>query len=276
MPELPEVEVICRGIRPHLLGRTVKKAWHSGKPLRSPIPIDMMELHLIGRKIVEVKRRAKYLQVIADNGTVLIIHLGMTGNLGFFDPATPPARHDHVRLLLDDGLELRYNDTRRFGSMHIFPGFEAIDLQTTFFGNTGPEPFSPELSPEYLTQIAHDRSMPVKSFLMTNKIVAGIGNIYANESLFLAGISPLRPVSAISSRNWRHIITCIRQILNQAIECGGSTISDFVNVSNERGYFQMNFQVYGRKGQGCTRCSGQICKIQISGRASYFCPKCQK
>ncbi len=276
MPELPEVEVICRGIRPYLLGRTVEKISHSGKILRSPVPVEAMRLRLVGRKIVEVKRRAKYLQIIADNGTVLIIHLGMTGNLGFFAPDTPLARHDHVCLLLDDDLELRYNDTRRFGSLHLLTGHEAEDIETTFFSTTGPEPFSPNFSPEYLIDLARGRTIPVKSFLMTNQVVAGVGNIYANESLFQAGISPQRPVSTISRKNWQRLTTCIRQILSQAIECGGSTISDFVNVSKERGFFQVNFQVYGRKGQPCKRCDAEISKTQVGGRASYYCPKCQK
>jgi len=276
VPELPEVEVICRGIRPHLLGRSIKKISHNGKMLRLPVPVDAMRLHLVGREIVEVKRRAKYLQIIADNGTILIIHLGMTGNLSFFGPDTPPARHDHVHLLLDNDLELRYNDTRRFGFLHILTGHEVENIETTFFSTTGPEPFSTAFSPEYLVNLARGRVMPVKSFLMTNQVVAGVGNIYANESLFQAAISPQRPISTISRTSWQHLITCIRQILSQAIECGGSTISDFVNVSKESGYFQMNFQVYGRKGQPCKRCTAEISKSQIGGRASYYCPKCQK
>ncbi len=276
MPELPEVEVICRGIRPHLVGRTVEKISHSGKMLRSPLPVEAMHLHLVGREITEVKRRAKYLQIVTHTGTVLIIHLGMTGNLGFFPPQTPLARHDHVRLLLDNGLELRYNDTRRFGALYIIAGPEADDIETTFFKSTGPEPFSSAFSPEYLLEMAHGRTVPVKSFLMTNGVVAGVGNIYANESLFQAGIHPQRPVSQISLQGWQRLITHIHRILAQAIECGGSTISDFVNIKKESGYFQVNFQVYGRKGEGCTKCGTPICKTRIGGRASYSCPKCQK
>ena len=276
MPELPEVEVICRGIRPHLLNRTITSITHSGRQLRAPVPIEAMRLHLIGRRVIEVKRRAKYLQINTDQGAVLLIHLGMTGNLGFFSPDTPLARHDHVQLLLDDGLELRYNDTRRFGSLHILAGPETVDIESTFFAGTGPEPFSEAFSPDYLVGLAKGRSLPVKAFLMTNQVVAGVGNIYANESLFQVGISPLRPVAKISRPAWQRLIACIRQILTQAIDCGGSTISDFVNVSKETGYFQINFQVYGRKDEDCRRCNGRISKIRIGGRASYYCPKCQK
>lgn len=276
MPELPEVEVVCRGIRPHLLGRTIERIVHSGKMLRTPVPVEAMRLHLLGRKIVEVKRRAKYLQIIADDSAVLIVHLGMTGNLSFSAPESPPARHDHVRLLLDNGLELRYNDIRRFGALYLLTGREAEEIETAFFHTTGPEPFSSAFSPDYLINLARSRKLPVKSFLMTNQVVAGIGNIYANESLFQAGIAPQRPVSHISAKDWQRLIACIRQTLTWAIDCGGSTISDFVNASRESGYFQVNFQVYGRKGEACKKCSTQIVKTQIGGRATYYCPNCQK
>jgi formamidopyrimidine-DNA glycosylase len=276
MPELPEVEVICRGIRPHLCGRTIREIRHSGKMLRVPVPVEALHRHLLDRKVVGVERRAKYLLIMVEDGTILILHLGMTGNIGFYAADILPARHDHVRLLLDNGLEMRFNDTRRFGSLHIVTGMEAENIETTFFSTTGPEPFSPAFSPSYLKSLAQGRSLPVKSFLMTNQVVAGVGNIYANESLFQAGIRPQRPVSGISGKGWQRLITCIREILNHAIDCGGSSISDFVNVSKERGYFQMNFQVYGRKGEPCRFCQRPIEKIQIGGRASYYCPKCQK
>lgn len=276
MPELPEVETICRGIRPHIVARTIERIEHSGKDLRTPVPYQSMCRHLVGTRIVNVRRRAKYLLVTMDNDWMLVIHLGMTGNLGMFSPATAPASHCHVRFLLSDGQELRYTDTRRFGSMHILAPAEVAGLEETFFRTTGPEPFSEGFNAEYLYSHARNRSIPVKSFVMTNRIVAGVGNIYANESLFKAGISPRRKVNRISRKSWQRLITCIREVLAHAIECGGSTISDYVNASQESGYFQINFQVYGREGEPCTRCGGVIRKLPIGGRASYYCPKCQR
>jgi len=276
MPELPEVEVICRGIRPQLCGRTIREIRHSGMMLRVPVPVEALRLHILNRKVVGVDRRAKYLLIAVEDGSLLLLHLGMTGNIGFYAADIPPARHDHVRLLLDNGLEMRFNDTRRFGSLQIVTGVEAENIETTFFSTTGPEPFSAAFSPAYLKGLAQGRTLPVKSFLMTNQVVAGVGNIYANESLFQAGIRPQRPVSLISGKGWQRLITCIREILSHAIDCGGSSISDFVNASKERGYFQINFQVYGRKGEPCRICQSPIEKIQIGGRASYYCPKCQK
>jgi formamidopyrimidine-DNA glycosylase len=276
MPELPEVEVICRGIRPHLCGRTIREIRHSGKMLRVAVPVEDLRLHILDRKVVKVDRRAKYLLITVEDGTILLLHLGMTGNIGFYAVDTPLARHDHVRLLLDNGLEMRFNDTRRFGSLHIVTGLEAENIETTFFSTTGPEPFNAAFSPAYLKGLAQERMLPVKSFLMTNQVVAGVGNIYANESLFQAGIRPQRPVSRVSGKDWQRLIACIREILSHAIDCGGSSISDFVNVSKERGYFQMNFQVYGRKGEPCRICQKPIEKTQIGGRASYYCPNCQR
>lgn len=276
MPELPEVETICRGIRPHIVGRTIEHITHSGKSLRSPVPLEAMQRLLLGREILQVRRRAKYLVVEFDNGCLLIIHLGMTGNLGIFSPDITAAKHCHLRFLLSDGKELRYTDVRRFGSMNIIAADEAASLDKTFFNTTGPEPFSDTFTAEYLYQAARNRSIPVKTFIMTNQVVAGVGNIYANESLFKAGIDPRRKACSISKKSWRKLISSIREVLAQAIECGGSTISDYVNADQEGGYFQVNFQVYAREGERCGTCRSIIRKTQIAGRASYFCSTCQK
>jgi formamidopyrimidine-DNA glycosylase len=276
MPELPEVETICRGIRPHIVGRTIVKITHSGKNLRSPVPLEDMQRLLPGKKILEVRRRAKYLIVEFDIGCLLVIHLGMTGNLGIFSPQKPCANHCHLRFLLSDGMELRYTDVRRFGSMNVFEPEDAASLEETFFNTTGPEPFSNEFTAEYLYQAARNRSVPVKTFIMTNQVVAGVGNIYANESLFKAGIDPRRKACSITKKSWQQLISSIREVLEQAIECGGSTISDYVNADQQSGYFQMNFQVYGREGQKCNTCGTKIVKRQIGGRASYHCLTCQR
>ncbi len=199
MPELPEVETICRGLRPLVIDRVVEKILYSDKELRRPVPRSAMDDKLVHHRIVEIRRRAKYLLVQFDSGVLLVIHLGMTGNLGIFPPDTLPARHCHVRFQLSDGMELRFTDTRRFGAIYLLSAVEAADLENTFFQNTGPEPFSDAFNADYLRRLAKSRSLPVKSMLMNNQVVAGIGNIYANESLFVAGIAPGRRAADITS-----------------------------------------------------------------------------
>ncbi len=276
MPELPEVEVICRGLRPHIVGRTIIAINHNGKKLRHPVPVEAMVRELINRKIVVVERRAKYLQISLDSGAILIIHLGMTGNLGIFLPTAALAKHDHVIWSLDNDTELRYNDTRRFGSIQFLSREETQVRELTVFSSTGPEPFSEDFSAEYMYKMTRNKNLPVKAFIMTNQIVAGVGNIYANESLYAAGIRPSRKVKNISLKSWWRLVREIRRVLNHAIECGGSTISDFVDASQKQGYFQMKFKIYGKDGQNCTVCSTTIKKEKIGGRASFYCPKCQK
>ncbi len=276
MPELPEVEVICRGIRPGMLDRTVTAIYHSGKQLRTPIPIDLLCREMIGHRIISVNRRAKYLQIGINTGAILIIHLGMTGNLGFFSPAAPAAKHDHVRWTLDNDTELRYNDSRRFGCIRILPLAETTNLEESVYKTAGPEPFSDTFSSDYLTQLAKGKSLAVKIFIMNTQVVAGVGNIYASESLFRSGILPTRKIGDISREEWEKLIAAIREILNYAITCGGSTISNFLNVRQEKGYFQVNFKVYGRQKQPCFICREQIEKLKLAGRASYFCPHCQR
>jgi formamidopyrimidine-DNA glycosylase len=276
MPELPEVEVICRGIRSFLVGRTVTDIHCNGKRLRHPVPMEIMQRKMVNQVITTVERRAKFLQIGLETGEMLIIHLGMTGNLGIFPPAVTPAKHDHVLWLLDNGTELRYNDIRRFGSIRFLSVSEVVDREETIFQTTGPEPFSDEFSAEYLQKLAKGKNPAVKLFIMTNQTVAGIGNIYANESLFAAGIQPSRTAQSLTKKEWERLVIEIRRVLSHAIECGGSTISDFLNASQEKGYFQMNFKVYGREGKACSLCSANIEKQKIGGRASYFCPNCQK
>ena len=276
MPELPEVEVICRGIRPHLLNRTVTAIHHSGKQLRRPVEIELLCREMLGHRITGVARRAKYLQISIESGAMLIIHLGMTGNLGFFSPNSAPAKHDHLRFTLDNGTELRYNDSRRFGSMQILRSEETDTREETVFKTTGPEPFSADFSADYLQHLAKGKNLAVKAFIMNTQVVAGVGNIYASESLFRAGIRPDRGVQTIRKKDWDRLITAIREILLHAIDCGGSTISNFINAQQEKGYFQVNFKVYGRQGEPCSTCQEKIEKIKLAGRASYFCRKCQR
>jgi len=276
MPELPEVEVICRTIRPFLKNRTIKAIYHNGKNLRHEVPLQAMREELADNQIVTIERRAKYLLVNFETSALLIIHFGMTGNLGIFPRSSPVAKHDHIRFLLENGTELRFNDTRRFGSMHVIFPQEQKNIEQTFFKTTGPEPFADDFSGKYLQKLALGKSQSVKTFIMTNQTVAGIGNIYANESLFAAGIRPSRKVNNISLKSWNRLVAEIQKVLRHAISCGGSTVSDFVNANQGKGYFQMNFKVYSKNGHSCSTCSSTIKKITVGGRASFYCPKCQK
>ncbi len=275
MPELPEVEVICRGLQPHLLDRTILDIRCSGKKLRSQVECQELKDELCDGKIVSLTRRAKYLVLKMDKGSGLIIHLGMTGNLGIFPPGSPQKPHDHVCWRLDNNTELRYNDARRFGSVRLLSAKNGRAEERCFFSAIGPEPLSRACSTAYLMQRATRRKQAIKTFLMDSHVVAGIGNIYANETLFRARIHPQQPASSLSAKQWKRVLIVLRKTLNHAIDCGGSTISDFVNASGEGGYFQMNFRIYGKAGEPCSSCNTLIEKIQLSGRASFFCPRCQ-
>jgi formamidopyrimidine-DNA glycosylase len=210
------------------------------------------------------------------NGAVMVIHLGMTGKLGLIAAEHPGHKHDHLTMLLDNSLELRYNDSRRFGSIEVWSAEEAPWREVHFSGKEGIEPFGVEFSAENLLALAQSRRLPIKSFLMNAKIIAGIGNIYANEILFATRINPLQAVHRITLQEWQRIVDAARRILQQAIDAGGSTISDFLGTSGHPGYFQLQLQVYGRKGQNCLSCAAPITKIEVNGRATYFCPKCQQ
>ncbi|MFN2367870.1 MAG: bifunctional DNA-formamidopyrimidine glycosylase/DNA-(apurinic or apyrimidinic site) lyase [Desulfurivibrionaceae bacterium] len=273
MPELPEVEVICRGLAPLLEGRRLERVFFNKQKLRLPRPTAEALLKLVeGRKISSVRRRAKYIVIGLDNSASIIIHLGMTGRLGIFPAGTPLAKHDHGRWLLDNQMELRFNDTRRFGSVQVVKN--DADLEA-LFANQGPDPFQPGFSAEYLAEKARGRVLPVKNFLMDNRIVTGIGNIYACETLFAANINPKSPAGELKLEEWRTIVQKSREILEEAIACGGSSISDYVNSSGEKGYFQVRLRVYGRLGEPCRSCGKPVEKCILGGRASFFCPRCQ-
>lgn len=276
MPELPEVEVICRGLQDHIIGKRITATYSSGKKLRLPLESVLMQEELVGQRIINLNRRAKYLLLTVENGASLIIHLGMTGNMGIFPKGSSLKKHDHVCWTLENATELRFNDTRRFGAVQLLASSSAKTQLKTFFASTGPEPFSRSCSVAYLQKRAAKRKQAIKCFIMDSHIIAGIGNIYANESLFRSGIHPSRPASTLGENEWKRLLTIIRKTLKHAIECGGSTISDFVNASGGGGYFQMNFQIYGKAGEQCTQCQDTIQKTIIGGRASFFCPTCQE
>jgi formamidopyrimidine-DNA glycosylase len=275
MPELPEVEVICQGLKPHIIGRCIQNIHYSGKRLRTPVDCEGMQRELYNQRISGLSRRAKYLLLTMENGSILILHLGMTGNIGIFEKNTVRKKHDHLCWALDNNQEMRFNDTRRFGAVHLLPAKEAKSLKQDFFAATGPEPFSRTCSARYLHKRATNRKQAVKNFIMDSHVIAGIGNIYANESLFRTAIHPARPASSLSEKEWRRLLTIIRKTLKHAIQCGGSTISDFVNASGDGGYFQINFQIYGKSGEPCVVCKETVQKTVIGGRASFFCPVCQ-
>ena len=274
MPELPEVEVIKRGLQRHLPGRKVLEIVAGNKKLRQPMPRKNLKEFIQGARIQSVDRRAKFLLITMHNGAILIIHLGMTGRLGIFPADSPRAKHDHLRLQLDNGMQLRFNDIRRFGLIEVIPPGKG--LANTMLSNIGPEPFGQEFNPRYLRQLAADKNRPIKNFLMDSRVVAGIGNIYACEILFHAGLNPGRRISTLSINEWERIVATTHHVLMKAIESGGTTISDFVNASGKSGYFQLKLQTYGRQGKPCNACSTPITRETMAGRSTFFCPECQK
>lgn len=273
MPELPEVEVIRRGVEPHVVGRCVAAIAGSGRKMRLPMPRKGLQQLVKGHCFTRVERRAKYLLFFLDSGAVMVIHLGMTGRLGLFPRESATVPHDHLRLLLDNDLELRFNDVRRFGSVQLFVSGARLD---EFLAPLGPEPFSRAFAAAYLQQKAAGKSQPVKNFLMDSRVVVGIGNIYASEILFAAKIHPQSAVSRLKTAAWQRIVRESRRILKRAIEQGGTSIINFVRFSGRRGYFQNELLVYGREGQPCPQCRRPLMRSVMAGRATFFCRHCQR
>lgn len=276
MPELPEVEVTRRGLLASLPGRRIVEVACSAHRLRCDLPHASLRRHIAGQTIMTIDRRAKYLLFRMENGAVLLAHLGMTGKFGVVSVETPLHRHDHLRLRLDDDLEVRYNDSRRFGLIAVWPAEEAAAFEEEFSRGEGLEPLGPDFTADRLLHLAQGRKTPVKALLMNARLIAGIGNIYANETLFAAGIHPRAEASALSRDDWQRVATAAIDILTRAIEAGGSTIADFLSASGNPGYFQLQLNVYGRKGLPCPRCGRAIEKTELAGRATYHCPTCQR
>lgn len=274
MPELPEVEVVRQGLRRTLLGHKIIAFRSSNKRLRKPLPRKKIRDQVVGFRVIEIERRAKFLLIRLECGALLIFHLGMTGRLGVFASSHPVRPHDHLCFLLDNGKELRFNDIRRFGFVDVYVDGEAG--ASDLFADLGPEPFGKEFTPAYLQALAHNKQKPIKNFLMDNAIVVGIGNIYANEILFASGIKPTTPASAISHKQWQKVVTQSRAILQKAISAGGTTISDFENESGKPGYFQLELAVYGKGGRPCPVCQSPITRLVMAGRATFFCTTCQR
>jgi len=273
VPELPEVEVVRRGLAPLVCGRRVTGLWCSGKPLRYPLPEPLLARIARGCLIQAIGRRGRYLILELEGGAKMLIHLGMTGRLLFLAQSAPLADHCHLRLFLDTGDEIRFHDPRRFGFVQlVLPGDPE---ERGPLARLGPEPFDQAFCAARLAEYAGRGKRSVKSLLMDNRVVTGIGNIYANEILFAAGIHPATPAGALSPSDWKRIALKSRSVLNRAIEAGGSTIADFRTAADSPGYFQLELAVYGREGLPCTACTTPIRKCRLSGRATFFCPTCQ-
>jgi len=271
MPELPEVEITRRGLAAHLTGLTVADAVIRHPRLRWPIPKNLLKL-LRGQTIRALKRRGKYLLVEFDHGT-LILHLGMSGSLRILPTGTPPEKHDHFDLVLGNGTLVRLRDPRRFGAVLWHSG----DAHThPLLATLGPEPLEEGFDARYLHQATRGRSIAIKQCIMDNHIVVGVGNIYANEALFRAGIKPQLAAGKLSLPRCAKLVAEIRATLNEAINLGGSTLRDFVNTAGQAGYFQQHYWVYGRGGEPCRKCGAPIQQIKQGQRSSFFCKHCQK
>lgn len=271
MPELPEVETVRRGIAPHVIGQTVTQVIVRQPRLRWPVPEDLATIWP-GQTIQRVDRRAKYLLLRTEIGTA-IFHLGMTGRLRILSADTPVEKHDHVDVRLANGQCLRFNDSRRFGAVlwTAEPPEQHALLKTL-----GPEPFDATFSDVWLHQRAQGRKLAVKPFIMDPHIVVGVGNIYASESLFAAGISPLRPAGQITLAEYERLVGAIREILSEAIRQGGTTLRDFVGGDGEPGYFRQQLCVYDRHRLSCRTCGERINRCQLGQRSTYYCPHCQR
>ena len=271
MPELPEVETTCRGIAPHIEGQSIKQVIVRQAKLRWPVP-DTLNQTLTGLSIQSVSRRAKYLLFSTASGTVLL-HLGMSGNLRIMPTGQAAGKHDHVDFIFTNGIVLRFNDPRRFGA--VLWTTEAPS-EHSLLKDLGPEPLLPDFSGELLYALSKNRKTAVKSFIMDSHIVVGVGNIYANEALFMAGILPTRQAGKISLVRYQKLAECIRIVLRQAIQQGGTTLRDFVNEAGKPGYFQQQLRVYGRAGLSCVGCNQPLTEIRIANRSTVFCANCQR
>ncbi len=271
MPELPEVETARRGIEPCLKGRRVMDIVVRQRRLRWPVP-RALQKELTGQTVISVTRRAKYLLINTAAGSA-ILHLGMSGSLRIVPTASEHGPHDHVELALDSGSSLRLTDPRRFGALLWT---RTSPEQHPLLRDLGPEPLGDAFSGDYLHRRSRGRRLAVKNFLMDSRTVAGVGNIYANEALFMAGIHPARQAGRISAQRFETLANSVRGVLQQAIQQGGTTLRDFVNSEGRPGYFQQTLQVYGRGGQPCPVCLTPLRLIQLGRRSTFYCPRCQR
>ena len=270
MPELPEVETSRRGIEPYLLGQTIDEVVIRQRSLRWPVSDDV-DRHLPGQTVESIERRAKYLLLRTTGGTA-IIHLGMSGSVSIVEADTPAAVHDHFDFALGSGKSLRFRDPRRFGSLHWTDDTDGYWL----LKDLGPEPLSDEFSGEYLWQRSRGRRVAVKQFIMNANIVVGVGNIYASESLFMAGIHPRRAAGRIALARYDRLAAAIKDVLQKAIKAGGTTLRDFYGFNGQAGYFKQQLEVYDREDEPCRNCKQPVTAMVLGQRSTYYCKTCQR
>lgn len=268
MPELPEVETTKQGITPHVMDQSIEKIEIHHRSLRYPVS-DALTL-AGGLTITNVTRRAKYLLIHLE-GFYLIVHLGMSGSLRISEAIEPRKKHDHIIFKLSNGKELRYHDPRRFGFIQIYRGDETPEYLTKL----APEPLSDEFNDRYFKKILENRKQAIKPFIMDQKFVVGVGNIYANEALFMSGIHPETPAQSLKPKQQKLLLESIQTVLSRAINEGGTTLKDFVQPDGTHGYFAHSLSVYGRDKAECVNCGAEIQKIVLAQRSTYFCPICQ-
>ena len=271
MPELPEVETTRRGLAPHLAGRRVLELAVREPRLRWPVAPELAPW-AAGRRVRSLERRGKYL-VLDLGGSGLLVHLGMSGSLRLVPEGTPAGRHAHWDLRLDDGRLLRFTDPRRFGSLHRWEGEPGSH---PLLRALGPEPLGPDFHGDYLYGHSRGRRVPVKAFLMDARVVVGVGNIYANEALFLARLPPGRAAGRIGAERYSRLAAAVRSVLEQAIAAGGTTLRDFTSGDGQPGYFRQRLRVYGRGGAACPACGTAIAERRQGQRSTFFCPRCQR
>jgi formamidopyrimidine-DNA glycosylase len=271
MPELPEVETTCRGISPHIKGQPVSKVIVRDARLRWPVDPELNK-RIAKKTIKDIQRRAKYLLLCFSDG-ILVIHLGMSGSLRVLKKAEQPQKHDHVDLVFKNGKVLRFRDPRRFGAVLWLEG--ELD-EHKLFKHLGPEPLSNEFSDEYLFRRSRGRQQSIKQFIMSAETVVGVGNIYANEALFAAGIHPERKAGSLSKKRLGLLVETIKEVLSEAIKQGGSSLKDFEKPDGQSGYFVQYLQVYGKKGQPCPQCERPLEESRLGKRSTVFCRKCQR
>ncbi|MDR5618260.1 bifunctional DNA-formamidopyrimidine glycosylase/DNA-(apurinic or apyrimidinic site) lyase [Arsenophonus sp.] len=269
MPELPEVETSRRGIEPYLVGNKIQYSIVRNSKLRWPVATEIV--HIANESVISVKRRAKYLLIQLQHGWI-IIHLGMSGSIRILTKQQLAQKHDHIDLILADGKILRYTDPRRFGAW-----LWTNDLANcSVLSHLGPEPLSIDFNADYLYQRAKNKKTAIKPWLMDNKVVVGVGNIYANEALFAAKILPTRAAHSLTKKEISNLVIQIKQVLQRSIEQGGTTLKDFLQSDGKPGYFAQQLFVYGKKDQACTHCGQLIESIKLGQRSTFFCHSCQK